>query len=44
MLDPDTWACRIYADRPGRCRDFPERLTPGCPLSEVVFGEGGAGG
>ena len=40
MLDPDTWACRIYQHRPSRCRDFPEKLTPGCPLSEVVFGEG----
>ena len=42
MLDPATWACRIYAHRPGRCQDFPERLTPGCPLSEAVFG--GTGG
>jgi Fe-S-cluster containining protein len=39
MLDPETWACRIYRHRPGRCRDFPERVTPGCPLSEVVFAE-----
>ena len=44
MLDPGTWACRIYPARPYRCRAFPERLTPGCPLSEVVFGQGGAGG
>jgi Fe-S-cluster containining protein len=34
MLDPNTFACRIYADRPQRCREFPERLTPGCALSE----------
>ncbi|MFQ6026600.1 MAG: YkgJ family cysteine cluster protein [Dehalococcoidia bacterium] len=34
MLDPITFACHIYADRPQRCRDFPERLTPGCALSE----------
>ena len=34
MLDPITFACRIYADRPQRCREFPEHLTPGCALSE----------
>lgn len=34
MLDPATFACRIYDDRPQRCREFPERLTPGCALSE----------
>jgi len=33
MLRPDTFACRIYADRPGRCRRFPERKTPGCAIS-----------
>ena len=33
MLHPDTFACRIYADRPGRCRHFPERKTPGCAIS-----------
>ena len=33
MLDPDTAECRIYADRPRRCREFPEKLTPGCPIS-----------
>ena len=33
MLHPDTLACRIYADRPQRCRQFPERPTPGCPIS-----------
>ena len=33
MLHPDTFACRIYADRPGRCRRFPERKTPGCAIS-----------
>ena len=37
MLDPETWACRIYEHRPRRCREFPERLTPGCQLSELVF-------
>ena len=42
MLEPETWACRVYEHRPQRCREFPERITPGCPLSEVVFGgEGG---
>jgi Fe-S-cluster containining protein len=43
MLDPGTWACRIYSHRPSRCRDFPERLTPGCALSEAVFGGRDAG-
>ena len=33
MLDDATSACRIYEDRPQRCRDFPEKLTPGCAIS-----------
>jgi Fe-S-cluster containining protein len=33
FLDCDTFACRIYAHRPGRCRAFPERPTPGCAIS-----------
>ena len=33
MLDPDTWACMIYEARPRRCREFPERWTPGCAIS-----------
>ena len=33
MLDDATSVCRIYKDRPQRCRDFPERLTPGCAIS-----------
>ena len=33
MLDPTTFACRIYDSRPQRCRSFPERLTPGCAIS-----------
>ena len=33
MLDRETFACRIYQDRPERCRRFPERLTPGCAIS-----------
>ena len=33
MLDPDTFACRIYQRRPERCREFPEKWTPGCPIS-----------
>lgn len=33
MLDDSTSACRIYHDRPQRCRDFPERPTPGCAIS-----------
>ena len=33
MLDPDTNGCRIYRERPQRCRVFPERPTPGCAIS-----------
>ena len=33
MLDEDTWACRIYQQRPQRCRSFPERPTEGCAIS-----------
>ena len=33
MLDPVTSACRIYSGRPQRCREFPERPTPGCAIS-----------
>ena len=33
MLDPTTFACRIYDSRPQRCRSFPEQLTPGCAIS-----------
>ncbi len=33
MLDPVTFACRIYERRPKRCREFPEKKTPGCPIS-----------
>ncbi len=33
MLDPATFACRIYESRPQRCRSFPERMTPGCAIS-----------
>lgn len=33
MLDDATSACRIYGDRPQRCRDFPEKPTPGCAIS-----------
>ena len=33
MLDRDSFACRIYPHRPKRCRQFPERLTPGCAIS-----------
>jgi Fe-S-cluster containining protein len=36
MLDDRTSVCRIYQDRPQRCRDFPERATPGCAISENV--------
>ena len=33
MLDDATSACRIYKDRPRRCRDFPEKVIPGCAIS-----------
>ena len=33
MLDPESFACRIYEQRPARCRDFPVRRTPGCAIS-----------
>lgn len=36
FLDDATSACRIYACRPQRCRDFPEKPTPGCPISGSV--------
>ncbi|HET6344515.1 MAG TPA: YkgJ family cysteine cluster protein [Myxococcota bacterium] len=36
MLDPATFACRIYETRPARCRAFPEAPRPGCPLSELL--------
>ena len=33
MLDPKTFQCRIYEERPNRCRQFPEKPTPGCLIS-----------
>ena len=33
MLDVATSACRIYAHRPQRCRDFPDKPRPDCPIS-----------
>jgi Fe-S-cluster containining protein len=33
MLDKASSACRIYASRPQRCRDFPDRPRPDCPIS-----------
>ena len=33
MLESSTSTCRIYEDRPQRCRDFPVDLTPGCAIS-----------
>ena len=33
MLDDSTSTCRIYEDRPQRCRDFPQVLIPGCTIS-----------
>ena len=36
MLDGATFACRIYADRPERCRDFPEKPRLECAISGAV--------
>lgn len=33
MLDASSSTCRIYEDRPQRCRDFPPSFTPGCAIS-----------
>ena len=33
MLDPNTSQCLIYHNRPTRCRAFPEKPNPGCPIS-----------
>ena len=33
MLDDATSACLIYQHRPKRCREFPQRPTPGCAIS-----------
>ncbi len=33
MLDDATSSCRIYDQRPQRCRDFPERVVEGCIIS-----------
>ena len=33
MLDPKDFSCRSYADRPQRCREFPEKPEPGCAIS-----------
>ena len=33
MLDPETSRCLIYDNRPTRCQAFPEKPTPGCPIS-----------
>jgi Fe-S-cluster containining protein len=40
MLDAATWACRIYAHRPRRCREFPDGPRPGCAISGVVVEPG----
>jgi Fe-S-cluster containining protein len=36
MLDPSTLACRIYAARPTRCREFPDGPRPGCAISTAT--------
>lgn len=33
MLDDLTSVCRIYSSRPSPCREFPEKLRPGCAIS-----------
>jgi Fe-S-cluster containining protein len=33
MLDDATSVCRIYEDRPERCRTFPEKARPECAIS-----------
>ena len=33
MLDSGTSICRIYNDRPSRCRLFPGKPIPGCAIS-----------
>jgi len=33
MLDDATSVCRIYEDRPQRCRTFPEKPRPECAIS-----------
>lgn len=33
MLDDATSCCRIYAERPERCREFPDMPRAGCPIS-----------
>lgn len=33
MLDASSSICRIYKDRPQRCRDFPPSFTLGCAIS-----------
>ena len=38
MLDGETFACRIYQDRPQRCRDFPQKAVPGCAISSLLYG------
>ena len=36
MLDSTTLECRIYDERPERCRAFPEAPRPGCALSTMT--------
>ena len=33
MLDSANSICRIYDNRPKRCRDFPDAVIPGCEIS-----------
>jgi Fe-S-cluster containining protein len=33
MLDEATSVCRIYEDRPLRCREFPDKPRPDCAIS-----------
>jgi Fe-S-cluster containining protein len=42
MLDDATSVCRIYADRPHRCREFPDKPRAGCAISGGVTVSSGA--
>jgi Fe-S-cluster containining protein len=33
MLDSANSICKIYDNRPMRCRDFPDSIIPGCEIS-----------
>jgi Fe-S-cluster containining protein len=37
MLDDATSTCRIYEQRPERCREFPEKPRQDCPISGATW-------